>query len=154
MCYNVLQVNGGNSEGSQMTVPVKNKMWPSGLEEKEAGNFCCGWLFPCAQEEPRVQWPKHPGGNHRQRCVPHDREYLAGVTVTSHQSPSFTMMPSHIPGTVELVLFRVIFLFLTQECLEVQMSKFWGKTHKVIPNLSIATHSSSGGSPRIFLSLV
>lgn len=78
-------------------------------------------------------------------------EYLAGVTVTAHQSPSFTMMPSHIPGTVELVLFRVIFLFLTQECLEVQMSKFWGKTHKVIPNLSIATHSSSGGSPRIFL---
>ena len=141
-----------------MTVPVKNKMWPSGLEEKEAGNFSCGWLFPCAQEEPRVQWPKHPGGNHGQTCVPHDgescgllSEHLAGVTVTAHQSPSFTTTPSHIPGTVKLVLFRVTFLFLTQECLEVQMSKFWGKTHKAIPNLSIATHSSSGGIPRIFL---
>lgn len=31
------------------------------------------------------------------------------------------------------------------------MSTFWGKTHKAIPNLSIATHSSSGGIPRVFL---
>ena len=71
------------------------------------------------------------------------------MAVAAHQSLSFAKMPCHIPGTVELVL--LIFLFLTQECLEAQMSTFWGKTHKAIPNLSIATHSSSGGIPRVFL---
>ena len=63
----------------------------------------------------------------------------------------FRGYPSHILGTVGLVLFRAIFLFLTLGCLGVQMSITWGKPHKPLLNRSIVTHSSEGGISGTFL---
>lgn len=39
VCYNVLQANRGNKDGSQMIVPVRNKMYLPGLEDREAASF-------------------------------------------------------------------------------------------------------------------
>ena len=38
-----------------------------------------GWILPCAQGKPRVQWPNYPGGSHRQRFVPHNHWVPFGV---------------------------------------------------------------------------
>lgn len=35
MCYILLQANGGNKHGGQMTVQVENRMCHSGFEERE-----------------------------------------------------------------------------------------------------------------------
>lgn len=37
--YNVLQAKGGDKDGGQMIVPVKNRMCPHSLEEREFGSF-------------------------------------------------------------------------------------------------------------------
>lgn len=70
-------------------------LWPW----EEAGNFCCGWLFPVLQEEPRVQWPKHPGeATDRGVCHMTGRHVCYSVNtwqvaVAAHQSLSFAKMP-------------------------------------------------------------
>lgn len=43
---NVLQTNGGNKEGTQMTVSVENRTYPASLEERETGSFGnLTWLY-------------------------------------------------------------------------------------------------------------
>lgn len=42
MCYNALQANRKNKDGSQMIIPVENRMCSPGLEEREVGNCYLG----------------------------------------------------------------------------------------------------------------
>lgn len=63
----------------------------------------------------------------------------------------FLCYPFHIARAPGLVLFRVVFLFLTQGCMNAQMSITWGKSQEPIPKLSVATHGSDGGVLRTLL---
>lgn len=63
----------------------------------------------------------------------------------------FLCYPFHIARAPRLVLFRVVFLFLTQECMNAQMSITWGKSQEPIPKLSVATSGSDGGILRTLL---
>lgn len=45
--HNVLQTNGANKDGSEMAVPVENRMCPSGFKEREVGsvrNLTCLYM--------------------------------------------------------------------------------------------------------------
>lgn len=57
-CY-VLQAKGGDKHGGQMILPVKNRMCPHSLEEREFGSFKnLTWLsiaHMLAREESNVQ---------------------------------------------------------------------------------------------------
>lgn len=59
--------------------------------------------------------------------------------------------PFHFSNIVGLILFRVIFWFLTLGRLGDQKSITLGKTYAPLPNQSITPHDSDGGISRILL---
>lgn len=133
----MLRASGRDKDSDQMVIPVENRECPPGLQKRETGNFVTvGRILPFAQGKPRIQQPHQPGRSHGQKFVPSNpwvplrtTQWIPGQykQLVPNHALSFTVMEwLHISipyfGTVESVLFGVIFIFSTCGCLGVQMS--------------------------------
>lgn len=82
-----------------MIVPVKNKMWPSGLEGRKLAIFSVGGFSPVPRRNPECSGPSIQVETTDRDVCPMTwshmgllSKYLGGMTVTVHQSLSFNMI--------------------------------------------------------------